>query len=209
LRPAVESIMAREGRELRRVDVGEGIFVSVPADGPASPAQVRPSTRVPALALAVGAVLSGAAIVRFGVTAEGLLAAGLLPVLAALAAIDIRARVLPNRIIGPALLAVLAWQVVFFADRVPECLVGAVGAGAFLLLPSLVQPGAVGMGDVKLAALLGLTFGADVVAALLIGFLAAAPVAGTILLLRGADARRAALPFGPFLALGAGVLLLA
>jgi leader peptidase (prepilin peptidase) / N-methyltransferase len=194
--------MAPERREVRRVDVGDGIFVAVPAGGPG------PSVRVPALALAIGAALSAAALARSGVTPEGLLSAGLLPVLAVLAAIDLRTRVLPNRIIGPTLLVVLAWQLVFFTDRVPECLLAAVGAGAFLLLPSLVQPGAVGMGDVKLAALLGLAFGADVVAALLIGFVAAAPVAGAILLLGGADARRAALPFGPFLALGAGVVLL-
>jgi leader peptidase (prepilin peptidase) / N-methyltransferase len=191
--------MLPEGREVRRVDVGDGIFVAVPAGAPA---------RAPALALAIGAVLSAAALARFGVTPEALLAAGLLPVLAALAAIDLRARVLPNRIVGPTMLVVLAWQLVFFTDRVPECLLAAVGAGAFLLLPSLVQPGAVGMGDVKLAALLGLAFGADVVAALLIGFIAAAPVAGAILLFGGARARRAALPFGPFLALGAGVVLL-
>jgi leader peptidase (prepilin peptidase) / N-methyltransferase len=200
--------MAPDGHEVRRVDVGDGIFVAVPAGGPGAPVRERPSTRVPALALAVGAVLSAAAVARFGVTPEGLLSAGLLPVLAALAAIDLRARVLPNRIVGPTLLAVLAWQLVFFTDRVPECLLAAMGAGAFLLLPSLVQPGAVGMGDVKLAALLGLAFGADVVAALLIGFIAAAPVAGAILLLGGADARRAVLPFGPFLALGAAVVLL-
>ena len=194
--------MPPEMREVRRVDVGDGIFVAVPAGGP--PARAR----VPALALGIGALLSAVALVRFGVTPEGLLAAGLLPVLAVLAAIDLRTRILPNRIVGPTLLAVLAWQLVFFTDRVPECLLAAVGAGAFLLLPSLVQPGAVGMGDVKLAALLGLAFGADVVSALLIGFIAAAPVAGAILLLGGADARRTALPFGPFLALGAGVVLL-
>jgi prepilin signal peptidase PulO-like enzyme (type II secretory pathway) len=104
---------------------------------------------------------------------------------------------------------VLVWQLVFFADRVPECLIAAVGAGAFLLLPSLLQPGAVGMGDVKLAALLGLALGADVVGALLIGSISAAPVAGAILLVRGAEGRRAVLPFGPFLALGAGIVLLA
>jgi leader peptidase (prepilin peptidase)/N-methyltransferase len=197
--------MAAEGHRVRRVDVGEGIFVHVPG---AAPIQDRPSRRPPALALAIGAVLSGAALARFGITAEGVLAAGLLPVLAALAAIDLRARVLPNRIVGPALLAVLAWQLIFFTERVPECLLAAAGAGAFVLLPSLLQPGAMGMGDVKLAALLGLTLGADVVAALLIGFLAAAPVAAGILLVGGTKARRAAIPFGPFLALGAGVVLL-
>lgn len=201
--------MAPDVREVRRVDVGDGIFVSVPAGDAGAPLDERPSTRVPPLALAVGAVLSGAAVARLGITPEGVLAAALLPVLAALTAIDLRARVLPNRIIGPAFVAVLAWQVVFFADRVPGCLLAAVGAGAFLLLPSLLQPGAVGMGDVKLAALLGLVLGSDVIAALLIGSLAAAPVAAALLLLGRAEARRAAIPFGPFLALGAGIVMFA
>lgn len=201
--------MAPDARQVRRIDVGDGIFVSVPAGSAGASLPARPSTRTPALALAVGALLSAGAVARFGLTAEGLLSAGLLPVLAALAAIDLRARVLPNRIIGPALLAVLAWQLAFFPDRVPECLLAAVGAGAFLLLPSLLRPGAMGMGDVKLAALLGLALGGDVVAALLIGVFSAAPVAAAVLLVRGAEARRTAIPFGPFLALGAGVLLLA
>jgi leader peptidase (prepilin peptidase)/N-methyltransferase len=190
------------GGDVRRVKVGGGIYVSVPARDPSS-------RRVPAVALLVGAALSGIALARLGLTPEGVLSAGLLPVLVALAAVDIRARVLPNRIIGPAMLAVLAWQLAFFADRVPGCLLAAAGAGLFLLLPALLQPGAVGMGDVKLAALLGLALGGDVVGALLIGFLAVAPVAAALLLFGGPAARRAAIPFGPFLALGAGVALLA
>jgi leader peptidase (prepilin peptidase)/N-methyltransferase len=201
--------MPLDGREVRRVDVGAGVYVSLPADTADLPLPESRSRRVPALALALGAALSGAALGRLGITADGLLSAGLLPVLVALAAVDLRARVLPNRIIGPAMLAVLAWQLAFFADRVPECLLAAAAAGAFLLLPSLLHPGAMGMGDVKLAALLGLALGGDVVAALLIGFVAVAPVAAALLLFRGDDARQAAIPFGPFLALGAGVALLA
>jgi leader peptidase (prepilin peptidase) / N-methyltransferase len=197
--------MALDGREVRRVDIGDGIYVGVPAGGAVAAA---PSRRVPAVALAVGLGLAAAAVARSGLTAEGLLAAGLLPVLAALAAVDLRARVLPNRLIGPALLAVLAWQVAFFPDRVVECLLAGAGAGAFLLLPSLIKPGAMGMGDVKLAALLGLALGAQVVAALTIGFVAVMPVALALLAIRGAEGRRATLPFGPFLALGAAAVLL-
>lgn len=200
--------MAAEGREVRRVDVGEGIFLRVPTESTAGAPAERPSRHVPRRAVAAGAVLSAAALGRSGITPEGLLAAGLLPVLAALAAIDLRARVLPNRIIGPALAGVLAWQLIFFTERAPECLAAAVGAGAFLLVPSLLQPGAMGMGDVKLAALLGLALGADVIAALLVGLVGAAPVAAGTLVLGGAEARRTAIPLGPFLALGAGVVLL-
>jgi leader peptidase (prepilin peptidase) / N-methyltransferase len=192
--------MSPEARAVRRVDVGAEVYVAVPA---------APSRRVPPLALAIGAALSVAALVRHGVSTEGVLAAALLPVLAALAAVDIRARVLPNRIIGPAMLAVLMWQLVVSTDRVPEFVLAGAGAGAFLLLPSLVQPGAMGMGDVKLGVLLGLALGAGVVGALMVGFVAVAPVAVVLLVARRADPRATAIPFGPFLALGATVALLA
>ena len=66
-----------------------------------------------------------------------------------------------------------------------------------------------GMGDVKLGALLGLALGADVVAALMVGFVAVVPVAVALLLARRTDARTTAIPFGPFLALGAAAVLLA
>ena len=66
----------------------------------------------------------------------------------------------------PATAAVLAYQIAFVPDRVPEGLIAGVGAAVLLLLPSLVQPGAIGMGDVKLAALLGATLGAGVLSAL-------------------------------------------
>ncbi len=186
--------------DVRRIDVGDGIYVAVP------PVESR---RVPPVALALGSGLALAALIRLGVTADGVLAAGLLVVLAALAGVDVRARVLPNRIIGPAMLAVLAWHVAFAPDRVPETLLAAAGAGAFLLIPGLVQPGALGMGDVKLAALLGLALGAQVVTALMIGFLTVMPVAVGILVRKGSSARRSAIPFGPFLGLGAAVVLLA
>jgi leader peptidase (prepilin peptidase) / N-methyltransferase len=202
--------MAADELEVRRIDVGAGIYVLGPptvGGGTAPPAQ-EASRRAPAAALALGAGLAAVALMRVGVTAEGLLAAGLLAVLTALAAIDLRARVLPNRILGPAMVAVLVWQLVFFTGRVPEVLLSGLGAGVFLLLPSLLQPGAMGMGDVKLATLLGLALGTQVVAALMVGLLAAVPVALVVLVVGGSGARRKAIPFGPFLALGAAAVVL-
>src|SRR5439155_20870548 len=132
-------------------------------------------------------------------------AAAVLPVLAALAAIDIRARVLPNRIVGPAIAAVLVWQLAFFPARWEEWLLAGLGAGAFLLLPGLLRPGAVGMGDVKLAVLPGVALGGAVMAALLLALLFSVPAAIIVLARRG---RQATMPYGPFLALGAAVVLL-
>jgi leader peptidase (prepilin peptidase) / N-methyltransferase len=137
------------------------------------------------------------------------LAAWMLVVLSALAGIDLRARVLPNRIIGPAMLAAIAWQLAFAPDRVLESLVAGIAVGAFLFVTCLISPGALGMGDIKLAALLGFVLGTQVVSALLIGFIAVIPVALTLLVMGGRGARRAVIPFGPFLGLGAAVVLLA
>jgi leader peptidase (prepilin peptidase)/N-methyltransferase len=172
------------------------------------PEALRPAVddRPSRAAAALGVALAALALARHGLTREGVLAAGLLPVLVVLAGIDLRCRLLPNRIVLPALVAVLAWQIGLAPGRTGEWLGAAVGAAAFLLAPSLLRPGAVGMGDVKLAALMGAALGAAVVGALLVGLLAMAPVALVVLWQRG---REATLPMGPCLAFGAAVLLLA
>jgi leader peptidase (prepilin peptidase)/N-methyltransferase len=205
--------MATEPDDIRRLDVGDGIYVRMPAlatgppgGGLSAPEDPADRRRVPPAALAVGAALAVVALVRLGITPEGVLAAAMLADLAALAAVDLRARVLPNRIVGPAICAALCWQLAFFPGRWQEWLLAGLGAGAFLMLPGLLSPGAVGMGDVKLAVLLGVALGAGVTMALVLGFLAAAPAALIVLARRG---RQATMPYGPFLALGAAVVLLA
>jgi leader peptidase (prepilin peptidase) / N-methyltransferase len=199
--------MSAEPHEIRRVDVGDGIYVRIPAGpAPVPPGSPDDRRRVPPVALAAGAALAAAALVRHGVTSDGVLAAALLFVLAALAAVDLRARVLPNRLVGPAIAATAAWQLAFSPSHWSEWLLAGLGAGAFLLLPGLLRPGAVGMGDVKLAVLLGLALGGGVIAALLVGLVIAAPAALILLARRGAGATMA---YGPFLAFGAAVVLLA
>jgi leader peptidase (prepilin peptidase)/N-methyltransferase len=200
-----------EHDDIRRVDIGAGIYVGVaatepvtetPEPVPGSSWGVRPDS------LVLGAGLALLALVRLGATRDGILAAGVLAVLAVLSAIDLRWRVLPNKIVLPATAAVLAYQLASSPDRATEWAVAAIGAATLLLLPSLIQPGAIGMGDVKLAALLGATLGAGVLSALMLGFLALVPAALVVLIRRGAAGRRATLPLGPFLAFGGAVVLL-
>ena len=83
----------------------------------------------------------------------------------------------------------------------------AAAAGGFLLLVALVYPRGMGMGDVKLAAVMGLYLGRSVAPALLIGFAVGALVGIVMMARRGASARKQAIPFGPFLALGGLVAL--
>jgi leader peptidase (prepilin peptidase) / N-methyltransferase len=129
-------------------------------------------------------------------------------VLIVLAVIDARSRRLPNAIVLPAAALVLAAQIAIAPDRALEWVLAALGASALLFVAHLVYPAGLGMGDVKLALLLGAALGRFVVAALVIGLLAAA-VAGAFLIARnGWGARKATLPLGPFLAVGGLAALL-
>jgi leader peptidase (prepilin peptidase)/N-methyltransferase len=122
--------------------------------------------------------------------------------LLAIAWIDVRERRVPNRIVLPAAAVVLALRTI--ADPSPEWVLAAVAAFAFLLVPALVYPAGLGMGDVKLMLLLGAMLGRDVLAALLVG-LAAAGLFSLVLLATGR--RRTTFPLAPFLAVGGLVAL--
>ena len=171
------------------------------------PAVSARAWRVRPGAVALGAVLASAALLRAGATAEGLLAAVVLGVLGVLTVIDLEHRLLPNRIVGPAIVAVLALQAAFFPSRLIECIIAALGGAAVLLIPGLLRRNSVGMGDVKLAGLLGAALGGKVLTALTLGSLATLPVA-LVILLRGSGGRTATIPLGPFLTIGTAATLL-
>jgi leader peptidase (prepilin peptidase)/N-methyltransferase len=124
-------------------------------------------------------------------------------VLVVLAAIDLERRIIPNRIVLPAVVLILAAQITLSPDRALEWTAASLGAALFLLLPLLVYPSGMGMGDVKLALLLGAGLGWAIVPALVAGLFAAFIVALVVLVRGGLAARKTALPFGPFLVLGA------
>jgi leader peptidase (prepilin peptidase) / N-methyltransferase len=142
------------------------------------------------------------------VTGQDLVVAFFLAVLVALTIVDIRTRRLPDRIVLPAALIVLAAHIAVAPDRALEWIVAAVGASGVLFLLALIYPDGLGMGDVKLALLLGAALGWSVVGAIAIGFMAAA-LAGLLLIARrGWSARKSTIPLGPFLALGSVAVLL-
>jgi leader peptidase (prepilin peptidase) / N-methyltransferase len=128
-------------------------------------------------------------------------------VLVVLTVIDVERRIVPNRIVLPATAVVFLAQLVVHDDRRLEFLLATVGAGLFLLVPLLVYPAGMGLGDVKLAMLLGAGLGMSVVMAFVVGFMTAFFVAVGILVSRGVDGRKVAIPFVPFLALGGLVAL--
>jgi leader peptidase (prepilin peptidase)/N-methyltransferase len=128
--------------------------------------------------------------------------------LVAAAETDLEHRIIPNRLMATsAIAAVVLWAIVD-PGRLPENLIAGAAAGGFLLMAALVYPAGMGMGDVKLAGVMGLFLGASVAPALFVGFAAGALVGIAIVLARGTSARKQGVPFGPFLAFGGIVGLL-
>ncbi len=156
-----------------------------------------------ALDRSVAGCFALAVALHVGLGARGLLFGAVAAILVELAAIDLERRILPNKIVLPAIMLVLAAWLALDPSRYVESLVSATAAAAFLFLPSLIRPGAIGMGDVKLALLLGAALGYLVAAALVIGLCAAGGFALLLVLSRGRSAFRQEMPLGPFLAGGA------
>jgi leader peptidase (prepilin peptidase)/N-methyltransferase len=172
------------------------------------PLLARPVTAAryaPAYLTAVALV--AASFLRFGATGHAVVAAGFCCVLVLLSVVDFERHILPNRIVLPAAAAVLATQIALAPDRWVEWIVAAVGASLFFFVLAMINPAGLGMGDVKLALLLGAMLGRDVIFALLLGSIGVAVVGLFLLARHGSAARKRALPFGPFLAAGAVIAL--
>jgi leader peptidase (prepilin peptidase)/N-methyltransferase len=155
------------------------------------------------------ALLVAACFFRFGLSAEAFLASFFCAVLVALSAIDLERLILPDRIVLPSFAIVLVAHLALEPDRAVEWVAGALGASLFLFLALLAYPAGMGMGDVKLALLLGAMLGKTVAVGLLIGCVAALVPAVVLLARHGMAARKMGIPFGPFLAFGAVVALFA
>jgi leader peptidase (prepilin peptidase) / N-methyltransferase len=165
---------------------------------------VRISWLYPAVELATAALVA-ACFFAFGLSGEAVLAAFFCAVLVAITATDITHRIVPNRIVLPAAALVLVAHTALQPS--PEWALGALGAALFLFIAALAYPGGMGMGDVKLALLLGAMLGRYVGVGLMLGMLVAIVPSVFLLARHGAAARKMGIPFAPFLALGAVVAL--
>jgi leader peptidase (prepilin peptidase) / N-methyltransferase len=155
-------------------------------------------------ALCVGAVLTGAGPARIA------LGIGLILLVVPIALIDLETRLIPNRLTLPGAVLALALGLALDPSGEPALLIAGAAAGGFLLLAALAYPGGMGMGDVKLAGMMGLFLGSAVAPALLIALLSGTAVGAVVIARKGARAgRKTAVPFGPFLALGAIVAVFA
>jgi leader peptidase (prepilin peptidase)/N-methyltransferase len=124
--------------------------------------------------------------------------------------IDLELRLIPNAITLPAAIAALVAGVVLDVGHVPEQLIAGAAAGGFFLIAALAYPRGMGMGDVKLAGMLGLYLGRAVAPAIFAALILGVVVGAAIIARKGAEeGRKTAVPFGPFLAAGALIALFA
>ena len=164
----------------------------------------RIPARYPAVELVSG-LLVAACVWRFGLHAESLVASFFCLALVTVSATDLEHRIIPNRIVLPAAAVVLVGQTLVHPS--PEWAIAAVAASGFLLAAALIYPAGMGMGDVKLALLLGAMLGRTVPVALFLGMLAALVPGVYLLAKHGSKGRKMGVPLAPFLSLGALVAL--
>ena len=155
------------------------------------------------------ALLMAAVVLRFGAHERAWLGLAFVLLLVPVTVIDVDFRIIPNKlmlagtVVAPAILALTA------PEAIAEHLIAAAAAGGFLLVAAIAYPAGMGMGDVKLAFVMGLFLGRDVGVAMLVALVAGSAVGAAIIARKGAaEGRKTAIPFGPFLALGglAGLL---
>jgi leader peptidase (prepilin peptidase)/N-methyltransferase len=160
---------------------------------------------------AMTAILFGAvAVVQLHDTARLVLGIVLVAFLVPIALIDLDHKVIPNRITGPAAVVAIVLGTALDPGGEVERLIAGAAAGAALALPCILHPRGMGMGDAKLIAVLGLFLGAAVVPAFFVALISGTVVGVAILARKGMhEGRRTPVPFGPFLALGGVVGILA
>ena len=161
------------------------------------------SARYP-LIEALTAVLWVAAIaVHWDDPTRAALTVAFVTVLVPVAFIDLEHRIIPNVIVGPAAVVAVAISLIGDPSFVPEQLIAGAAALAFFLVPALLRPGGMGMGDVKLAGVMGLFLGRAVAPAILIGLVLGVVVGAAVIARLGAErGRKTKVPFGPSLAVG-------
>jgi leader peptidase (prepilin peptidase)/N-methyltransferase len=162
--------------------------------------------RDPAVELASALLITGC-VVAFGLTGMAALAALSCGALVVVTATDLEHRIVPNRVVLPAAAAVLALHTAVSPSA--EWVLAALGAAGALFLVALAYRGGLGMGDVKLALLIGAMLGRTAPLALMLATLLALVPSLVLLARHGSRARKLAIPFAPFLALGSVIALFA
>ena len=167
------------------------------------------SPRYPLTEAATGALFVAVVLAR-GATNTVWLDLIFVAALVAITRIDLEHQIIPNRIVAPLALAAIALTAAFEPHHLVEHLIAGAAAGGFLFIAVMAYPAGMGMGDVKLAAVMGLVLGRAVAPAMFIALIAGTVVGIGVMARKGVrDGRKTKVPFGPFLALGSTVALFA
>jgi leader peptidase (prepilin peptidase)/N-methyltransferase len=166
------------------------------------------SPRYPLTELAVGLLFVATVLVYRHDAPEAMIGLVFVTVLATVTLTDLEQRIIPNKVLLVGAVLCLAIAAPTDPGGLPERLLAAAGAGAIFFLVALAYPAGMGLGDVKLAATMGLFLGRAAAPAILIALLAGSLVGIALIARHGSEARKMAIPFGPFLALGGVVALL-
>lgn len=168
------------------------------------------SRRYPLVELGTGLLWAAVVLARWddaGAIVRGIL---LVTFLVPITLIDLDLRLIPNKLTLPAAVLAIAAIVALDLDFLVEALVAGAAAGGFFLVAALAYPRGMGMGDVKLAGVMGLYLGRAVGPAVFIALIAGVLAGAAIIRRKGrVEGRKTAVPFGPFLALGAVISLFA
>jgi leader peptidase (prepilin peptidase)/N-methyltransferase len=170
--------------------------------------ELLPTGNLRVFVIAVGVALIAASFVSFGFSGKAVLGAVFCPTLVVLGAIDASHRLLPNAIIYPASLAVGLIVAASSPGSFLTHLAAGAALGGFFFLFGTIFAGSLGMGDAKLGFLIGLALGWQTFGAALLAFAGLLVAALYVLATRGVEARKDAIPFGPFLAFGGIVAFL-
>lgn len=167
------------------------------------------SPRYPLAELSLGLLYAASVLVLWDDPGQVALALVFVTMLVAVTLTDLERRVIPNKILVVCALLGIAVAAATDPGSLPERAIAAVSAGGLLFGAALAYPRGMGLGDVKLAAVMGLFLGRNVAPAILVALLAGSAYGLAVIARHGAAARKRAIPFGPFLALGGIVGLLA
>lgn len=168
----------------------------------------RISARYPLTELTVALLYAATVLVLWDDATEIALGLVFVTMLVAVTLTDLERRIIPNKILLVAAVLGVAITAVGDPGSLPERTIAAAGAGGLFFLVALAYPWGMGLGDVKLAATMGLFLGRDVAPAIFVALLAGSVVGVAMIARDGAGARKQAIPFGPFLAFGGVVGLL-
>jgi leader peptidase (prepilin peptidase)/N-methyltransferase len=166
------------------------------------------SARYPLTELTLGALYAATVLVLWDEPWEVALGLVFVTVLMAVTLTDLDLRIIPNKVLIVAAILAVAIAAAGDPGSLPERAIAAAAAGGLLFAAALAYPRGMGLGDVKLAATMGLFLGRNVAPAILVALLSGSLVGLAMIARHGASARKQAIPFGPFLALGGVVGLL-